>query len=687
MPKPSQIPLRLKPYRIAPYHNHFVAENLLDHTYLFLDAEEKALVKALGQSLSIEQLVQFYQREYGRYAYKKVHGLIAGLLRKSFLAPDSQEALLSHPDWRAFAPDRRDKWVVSFSTHRLARIAEPFLRPLFSTLGLMFLLACLVFLGASLASVLPGRNLFVLRQSFFLSGLCWVLCLAAVYWLKFFFRNLLLESRGVDLPIAALRLRWGLPSWAVDDNDVMMHGWGTCLRFHLASLLLPGLFAVPALGCLQVPALADLSVIWMFSCALVIWFDLAPFLPGELQKALDRLSGRAHLLRWLQSFVRRKFLVRLLHLQSNFRFEAAYVLFGLLALIWLGGTFAVSSHILQRWGVFLLDGLIIQDALLEKIAVLVFYAALVVPFLLPIALFLVLLGFNFYALAERKFRQSFQGQSLEQAGITEAEVARRLEGTGMFASVEPGVQEVLAGCFVVWFARGKQNVVWQGERTDSFLVLHEGRARVIQEEENGVQNTVALLSAGDSFGEEGLLDAGLAGATVQAETAVVFLALKRSAFEAFVRRKPEAGAHLTERIRQRSFLKGLALFQAIPAEDFDRLMRSFEWQGYPAGTVILREGEPGRALYLILEGTAEVWQAYDTPARIRLAALGRGEYFGEMSLLAETPCTATVKAGTDLSVVSLPAETLHRLLEDNHICEMLLGATLEQRRKALAPVK
>jgi NADH dehydrogenase len=74
---------------------------------------------------------------------------------------------------------------------------------------------------------------------------------------------------------------------------------------------------------------------------------------------------------------------------------------------------------------------------------------------------------------------------------------------------------------------------------------------------------------------------------------------------------------------------------------------------YQPGETIVRAGDPGDYLYVILQGEVEVIPASgDTP----VARLGQGEYFGEMAIFNETARTATVKATTPTETLLVPRQ-------------------------------
>jgi len=73
---------------------------------------------------------------------------------------------------------------------------------------------------------------------------------------------------------------------------------------------------------------------------------------------------------------------------------------------------------------------------------------------------------------------------------------------------------------------------------------------------------------------------------------------------------------------------------------------------------VVRRGEPGNEMYMVLTGRAEVAGGPGGPV---LAQLGRGDVFGEMGLLRHTTRTADVIAKTDLEVLVIDEAFLRRL--------------------------
>jgi predicted MFS family arabinose efflux permease len=146
--------------------------------------------------------------------------------------------------------------------------------------------------------------------------------------------------------------------------------------------------------------------------------------------------------------------------------------------------------------------------------------------------------------------------------------------------------------------------------------------------------TPLLLDAVGTRGTLALLGGGLAGLALA--HAVRFGRLDR----AMPAPDPETG-----------LLYHLPMFAPLPLAVTDLLAAEVEPRQFPAGAVVMREGEAGDRFYLITDGSAAV-SVHDA-AR---PSLGRGDCFGEIALLRDVPRTATVTAEQRLRTLTLDRE-------------------------------
>ncbi len=97
----------------------------------------------------------------------------------------------------------------------------------------------------------------------------------------------------------------------------------------------------------------------------------------------------------------------------------------------------------------------------------------------------------------------------------------------------------------------------------------------------------------------------------------------------------------------------------LALEDFLRGGGWFRTLELRAGTVIVREGDEPDAAYIINSGTCEAYKIVDGDKRV-LGRLGPGDAFGETSIFAATPRTASVVALENVELTEITVETLER---------------------------
>ena len=105
-------------------------------------------------------------------------------------------------------------------------------------------------------------------------------------------------------------------------------------------------------------------------------------------------------------------------------------------------------------------------------------------------------------------------------------------------------------------------------------------------------------------------------------------------------------------------LARVGLFASLPGETLAKLADRMRRDEVAAGSVIVREGDPGDRFYVLLAGVAGVSQS----SLGNRGILRAGEFFGEVALTMHVPRTATVLAMTPCVVASCDAATFDELL-------------------------
>jgi len=90
----------------------------------------------------------------------------------------------------------------------------------------------------------------------------------------------------------------------------------------------------------------------------------------------------------------------------------------------------------------------------------------------------------------------------------------------------------------------------------------------------------------------------------------------------------------------------------IDAAAIDAVRGRVQWMQLAGGQTLMRQGEPGDALYLLVSGRLRVYIEEDGQQRV-VREISRGEVVGEMSLITDAPRSATLVAIRDSVLVSL----------------------------------
>lgn len=106
----------------------------------------------------------------------------------------------------------------------------------------------------------------------------------------------------------------------------------------------------------------------------------------------------------------------------------------------------------------------------------------------------------------------------------------------------------------------------------------------------------------------------------------------------------------------------MPLFAGLSAPQITQICRSSKRIATKSGDVVIEEGAPGHALYIILSGELEVSKR-DDGRDLVLAVRKAGEFLGEMSLIERAPRTASARATVEGEVLEIDAAAFQALLD------------------------
>ncbi len=122
------------------------------------------------------------------------------------------------------------------------------------------------------------------------------------------------------------------------------------------------------------------------------------------------------------------------------------------------------------------------------------------------------------------------------------------------------------------------------------------------------------------------------------------------------------------------------VFRGLDEAGLEELREVAQIHTYPAQTTLIRQGEVGTTLFVIVEGRVAVTQKLEDGQERLLGIRGQREFFGELSLLDDTPRMASCITVTKTKVLEVTEEVFDRVLENSpavayaimrHVVDML----------------
>ncbi len=135
-----------------------------------------------------------------------------------------------------------------------------------------------------------------------------------------------------------------------------------------------------------------------------------------------------------------------------------------------------------------------------------------------------------------------------------------------------------------------------------------------------------------------------------------------------------------EQLRRLDLLEKVPLFAGLSRRQLGKLLVKLFEKGYESGETIFLEGEPGKALFIVLDGRVSICRV-GLGSEHRLATLAPGAYFGELALIDDQPRSATARADEPSALLILYKSHFDDLIEGHStIAVRVMGNLL----KALA---
>jgi len=131
--------------------------------------------------------------------------------------------------------------------------------------------------------------------------------------------------------------------------------------------------------------------------------------------------------------------------------------------------------------------------------------------------------------------------------------------------------------------------------------------------------------------------------------------------------------------RRVALLGGIPLLADLDDGQRRRLAAENRELVFAAGEPVVREGDVGDSMFVVVDGEVDVRAAGGARGTVSLARLGPGQVFGELSLLTGAPRSATVAATVETRVLEISKASIAHLLEAERGLVDKLGAALAAR--------
>ena len=130
--------------------------------------------------------------------------------------------------------------------------------------------------------------------------------------------------------------------------------------------------------------------------------------------------------------------------------------------------------------------------------------------------------------------------------------------------------------------------------------------------------------------------------------------------------------------RHAELLSNIGLFESLTQDDLDSLSNRLTENDYEAGSIVFNQGDQGDSLFIVESGAVEISYG-EGRARVVLASLFAGQYFGELSLFDGSPRSATATAVKPSRLVRLDRDDLVDFVNKNPSAALRIIAEMGER--------
>ena len=250
----------------------------------------------------------------------------------------------------------------------------------------------------------------------------------------------------------------------------------------------------------------------------------------------------------------------------------------------------------------------------------------------------------------------------------------------LLSELSEGAFRRVLSSLIVGRLPGGAVVIRQGEPGTSFFFVAGGEVAVTASVD-GRETELARLHEGSIFGEMALLSSQPRSASVEVVGEADLIEVTRESLSILADELEQVATALHRFTRERLLNNLMAtnpLFRPFNRLQRRDLLRRFTSHDVDAGADVIREGEDGRGLFVVVSGEVAVTKS-GASGPLPLATLRPGDIVGEIALVRGEPATATVTASIPTTVLFLARDTVERIVAGVPEIRTYLEALTEDR--------
>ncbi len=245
---------------------------------------------------------------------------------------------------------------------------------------------------------------------------------------------------------------------------------------------------------------------------------------------------------------------------------------------------------------------------------------------------------------------------------TESEILEHLRSHQLFKSLQDKTLNHLQQHIELVPLPAGQVLFTQGEQGDAMFTIFSGTLGIyLKDRDDGTDQGIAQLEAGEIVGEISFLTGAVRVATVKATTDSILINITHTALKETSAKDPTILNTITNTIRERLHKNQMLgvlpdLFGPLPDKALDAFVTNATWLHLDRGEILCKQGEPSDSLYILASGRLRAVVKNPEGDTLNVGEIGVGESVGEMGILTGDVRTASIYALRDSSLLSFSSD-------------------------------